>query len=47
MNYLNSVKGFYHRFGLDRGTTDKFFKEYKDRLVSELLKRKMKFQALF
>jgi len=47
MNYLNSIKGFYHKFGLNRGTTDKFFKESKDRLVSELLKRKMKFQALF
>ena len=47
MNYLNSIKGFYHRLGLDRGTTDKFFKEYKERLVSQLLKRKMKFQALF
>ena len=47
MNYLHSIKGFYHRFGLDRETTDNFFKEYKDRLVSELLKRKMHFQALF
>jgi len=47
MNYLNSIKGFYHRFGLNRGTTDEFFKEYKERLVSELLKRKMKFQVLF
>jgi len=47
MNYLNSIKGFYHRFGLHRGTTDKFFKEYKERLVSELTKRKMKFHVLF
>lgn len=47
MNYLNSIKGFYHRFGLHRGTTDEFFEEYKERLVSELLKRKIKFQVLF
>ena len=46
MNYLNTIKGFYHRFGLNRGTTDEFFKGYKKRLISELLKRKMKFQAL-
>ena len=47
MNYLNSIKEFYHRFGLHRGTSDGFFKEYKERLVSEILKRKMTFQVLF
>lgn len=47
MNYLNSIKGFYRRYGFHREATDKFFKEYKERLVSELSKRKMQFQSLF
>ncbi len=47
MNYLNTIKGFYHRYGLQRGAMDQFFKEYKERFVSELLKRKMKFHVLF
>jgi len=47
MNYIYSIKGFYHKLGLQRETTDKFFHEYKERLISELKKRKMKFEALF
>jgi len=47
MNYLNSIKGFYRQLGLQREATDKFFHEYKERLISELRKRKMKFEALF
>ena len=47
MNYIYSIKGFYHELGLQRETTDKFFHEYKERLISELKKRKMKFEALF
>jgi DNA repair photolyase len=26
MNYLQSIKGFYHRFGLERGITEDFLK---------------------
>lgn len=47
MNYIYSIKGFYHKLGLQRETTDKFFHEYKERLISELKKRKMKFEVLF
>ena len=47
MNYLYSVKGFYHQLGLEREMTDRFFLEYKERLTCELKKRKMKFVVLF
>ena len=47
MNYLCSVKGFYRQLGLQREMTDKFFHEHKDRLTSQLKKRKMKFEVLF
>ncbi len=47
MNYLSSVKRFYRQVGLQRETTEAFFHEYKERLISELRKRKMKFEVLF
>jgi hypothetical protein len=47
MNYLNSVRGFYHQLGLHKETTDRFFREYKERFTYELTKRKMKFEVLF
>jgi DNA repair photolyase len=47
MNYVYSVREFYHKLGLQGKMTDKFFREYRERLISELEKRNMKFQALF
>ena len=47
MNYLSSIKGFYGKLGLEKETTDRFFREYKKRLTSELNKRKIQYQALF
>jgi len=47
MNYVYSVRGFYHQLGLQGEMTDRFFRECRERLISELEKRKMKFQALF
>jgi DNA repair photolyase len=47
MNYINSVRGFYHKLGLHKETTDRFFREYKERLTCELKKRRMKFEVLF
>jgi DNA repair photolyase len=47
MNYLYTIRRFYHQHGLEEATTDKFFHEYKERLMNELKKRKMKFEALF
>jgi len=47
MNYLSSIKGFYHQAGLDYAMEEDFFLEYKTRLVSELKKRRMEFEAVF
>ncbi len=47
MNYVYSIRGFYYQKGLERETTDTFFFEYKKRLISELKKRRMKFEVLF
>lgn len=47
MNYLFSVKGFYRKLNMGRATTDAFFREQKDSLVSELEKRMMPYQVLF
>jgi len=47
MNYLYSVRRFYHQLGLHKEMTDRFFHEYKERLTCELRKRKMEFQVLF
>jgi DNA repair photolyase len=47
MNYLSSIKGFYEKLGLERETTDRFFREYKKRLTSELNKRKIIYEVFF
>jgi len=47
MNYLYTIRRFYHQQGLEEATTDKFFLELKERLINELKKRKMKFEVLF
>jgi len=47
MNYVSSIKGFYQRVGLQRETADRFFHEYKERFISELKKREIKFEVLF
>jgi DNA repair photolyase len=47
MNYLGQVKPFYRRQKLEWATEDDFFQEYKTRLISEMRKRKMKFEAIF
>ena len=38
MNYVSSIKGFYQQVGLQEQTADRFFHEYKERLISELKK---------
>ncbi len=47
MNYLNQVKAFYRQLNLEWATDDEFFQVYKARLISELKKRRMKFEAVF
>jgi DNA repair photolyase len=47
MNYLSSIKRFYCYHKLSEATTNRFFYEYKNRLVEELRKRRMNFEVLF
>jgi DNA repair photolyase len=47
MNYIHSIKRFYDQLALQKGTTNGFFSEYKERLMVELINRKMKFEVLF
>jgi len=47
MNYLNQIVAFYRQLDLEWATEDEFFQEYKARLISELKKRRMKFEAVF
>ena len=47
MNYLYAVKGYYRKLGLSREMSDEFFHEFKERLVTELTKRKMDFEVVF
>ena len=47
MNYLGQIKAFYRQLKMEWATEDGFFQEYKSRLVAELRKRKMKFEAIF
>lgn len=47
MNYRDTMRRFYFQQRLRAAETDRFFREYKERFVTELEKRKMKFEALF
>jgi DNA repair photolyase len=47
MNYLYAIKGFYRELGLRKEMSDGFFDEFKERLVTELTKRKMDFEVVF
>lgn len=47
MNYISTIRGFYNQQDLKRAATDSFFQKHKERLISELEKRKMKFEVLF
>ena len=47
MNYLGQIKTFYRQLKMEWATEDEFFQDYKARLVAELKKRRMKFEAIF
>ncbi|MFQ5905639.1 MAG: radical SAM protein [bacterium] len=47
MNYLTSIRGFYYQHNLGDATTGKFFCEHRKALITELRKRRMKFEAVF
>ncbi len=47
MNYLSAIRGFYNRLGLNQAATESFFRKSRERLVEELQRKNMKFEALF
>lgn len=47
MNYLGTIKNYYAAHGLKDAATNGFFREYRQRLVNELRKRKMAHTVLF
>jgi DNA repair photolyase len=47
MNYLQSIRGFYFKQGIQEATSDDFFRKYKESLILEIKKRNMDFEVLF
>lgn len=47
MNYVNTIRGFYHHLGLKESLTEEFFYKKKERLVRELKRRRMTFEVFF
>jgi len=47
MNYTSAIRKFYRYHGLEEALKDTFFREYRDRLVRELKKKEIVFEALF
>lgn len=47
MNYMDTIRDFYHQRGIKEAANEKFFIEYRERLVREMKKRKMRFEVLF
>jgi hypothetical protein len=47
MNYLCQIKTSCREPKLEWAAEDEFFQEYKARLISELKKRRMKYEAVF
>ena len=47
MNYISTIRDFYYKKNLKSATTDRFFHEYKERLLKELKKRNMRFEVCF
>ena len=47
MNYVPTVRRFYHEKGLEQAVSEEFFEEHKHRLQFELKKREMKYELLY
>ena len=45
--YVNTVKSVYRKLGFHREIEDRYFEETRDRLVSELNKRNMRYEVFF
>lgn len=47
MNYMNTIKSTYHKLGFHREMEDRYFEAIRERLVSELNRRDMKYEVFF
>jgi DNA repair photolyase len=47
MNYIDTIKAFYVRHGLEYAMTDRFFDEQTHRLTAEMKRRGMEFEVVF
>jgi DNA repair photolyase len=47
MNYMSSIRGFYHKHGLKDAASDDFFQKYKNLLVGELRRYQIPFDVFF
>jgi DNA repair photolyase len=47
MNYISSMRKFYHQAGFGKETSDTFFHEHKQRLIAALAERDIPFEVLF
>lgn len=47
MNYVTAVKSFYRMLGFHREIENRYFEETRDRLVSELNRRNMRYEVFF
>jgi len=47
MNYVNTIRGFYRRHGLESAASDEFFDHYKQRFIRELERRDMTYEVFF
>lgn len=47
MNYIDTIKSFYLRHGLERAMTDTFFAEQTARMAAEMRRRRMDFEVVF
>lgn len=47
MNYTGAIRSFYRRHGIEGALKDPFFREYRERLVTELTKNGTAFEVLF
>ena len=47
MNYVSAIKSFYRIMGFHREIEDRYFEETRERLISELNRRNMRYEVFF
>ena len=47
MNYMSTIRGFYHKHGLKDATSDDFFQRYKNELIGALRKHQIPYEVFY